>query len=245
MDDYNYDRITISSYTGLKNELMPDTSFITSAILKDPLVIPLTDSVQLSHPVLNVYQKQYEQQLADNGAMSKKYLPKVGIDGAAWVRNSGISYSGAYPDGLSDGMPYNKYNYLMALTVSYNLFDMKHRHDQIVEGRFAAQAKQSALQTQQLAMDQMMLQANSRYQTTLEKLKEIPIQLNSARQAYIQQSALFRSGLNTLIEVTNAQYALLQAETNYVITQDELLQLLYIRAGLAGQLDNFLQNLKR
>jgi len=90
-----------------------------------------------------------------------------------------------------------------------------------------------------------MQQANSTYATTLEKLKEIPTQLYSARQAYGQQMALYRSGLNTLIEVTNAQYALLQAETNYVITQDELLQLLYIRAGLAGQLDIFIQNFKR
>jgi outer membrane protein TolC len=90
-----------------------------------------------------------------------------------------------------------------------------------------------------------MQQANSSYATTLEKLKEIPVQLVSARQAYGQQMALYRSGLNTLIEVTNAQYALLQAETNYVLTQDELLQLLSIRAALGGQFDNFLQNFKR
>ena len=56
--------------------------------------------------------------------------------------------------------------------------------------------------------------------------------------------ALYRSGLNTLIEVTNAQYALLQAETNYVNAQDELLQLLYIRAALSGQSASFLQNFK-
>ena len=91
----------------------------------------------------------------------------------------------------------------------------------------------------------MMQQANAAYATTIEKIKVIPVQLYSARQAYEQQLALYRSGLNTLLEVTNAQFTLLQAETNYVITQDELLQLLYIRAGLSGQLDFFLQNFKR
>ena len=91
----------------------------------------------------------------------------------------------------------------------------------------------------------MVQQANSTYATTLEKLKEIPVQLQSAQQAYGQQMALYKAGLNTLIDVTNAQFVLLQAETTYVITQDELLQLLYIRAGLSGQLDNFLQNFKR
>ena len=142
-------------------------------------------------------------------------------------------------------MPYSKYNYVLALTLTYNLFDLKHRHDELAEGRYQAEAKQGALQTQQLTLNKMMQQANSTYATTLEKLKEIPVQLNSARQAYGQQLALYRSGLNTLIEVTNAQYVLLQAESSYVLTQDELLQLLYIRAGLSGQLDSFLQNFKR
>jgi outer membrane protein TolC len=91
----------------------------------------------------------------------------------------------------------------------------------------------------------MVQQANLAYETTLEKLKEIPVQLNSAQQAYGQQMALYTSGLNTLIEVTNAQYALRQAETNLINTQNELLQLLYIRAALNGQGDIFLQNFKQ
>jgi outer membrane protein TolC len=114
-----------------------------------------------------------------------------------------------------------------------------------VEGRYAAQAKQDALQTQQVMLDKMMQQANATYATTIEKLKVLPVQLYSAQQAYIQQMALYKAGLNTLIEVTNAQYALLQAESSYVLTQDALLQLLYIRAGLSGQLDDFLQKFKR
>ena len=192
-----------------------------------------------------MYQKQYEQQLADNKTISSKYLPKLGLNGAAWARNSGISDNGVYPQSLGDGLPYSKYNYLLGVTFTYNLFDLKHRHDQLVEGKYQAEARQGAVQTQQLALNRMMQQASSTYATTQEKLKELPIQLSSAQQAYTQQMALYRSGLITLIELTNAQYVLLQAETNYVITQDELLQLLYIRAGLAGQLDTFLQNFKQ
>jgi len=84
-------------------------------------------------------------------------------------------------------------------------------------------------------------QANAAYNTTLAKLKELPAQLDAARIAYGQQMALYRSGLNTMIDVTNAEYTLAQAETSYAITQNDLLQLLYIRAGLGGQLNNFIQ----
>ena len=102
-----------------------------------------------------------------------------------------------------------------------------------------------AIRDQQLYLNTVMQQANASYATAIQKLKEIPVQLQSAQQAYGQQLALYRSGLNTLIDVTNAQYALLQAETNYVVTQDELLHLLYIRAALSGRSDIFLQQFKR
>ena len=246
LDNYNYDRINIATYTGINTaNLVPDTSIIVPSLLQNTNLVQPSDSVIAGHPLLEMYQKQYEQQLADNNTISKKYLPRFGFDGATWLRNSGISPTGNYPDNLAYGMPDSKYNYLFGLTLTYNIFDLKHRHDELVEGRYMANAKQSALQTQQMSLNAMMQQANSTYATTLEKLKEIPVQLYSARQAFGQQMALYRSGLNTLIDVTNAQYVLLQAETNYIITQDELLQLLYIRAGLGGQLDTFLQNFKR
>ncbi len=246
LDNYNYDRIAIGAYTGSHaDNLMPDTSIINPSLLQDPAQAPPSDSISAGHPLLEVYRKQYEQQLADNRTISKKYLPRFGIDAATWERSSGISPSETYPDNLQAGMPYSRYNYLFGLTLTYNLFDMKHRHDELAEGRLLAQAKEHALQTQQLSLNEMLQQANAAYTTTVEKLKEIPVELHSAQQAYGQQAALYRSGLNTLIDVTNAQYVLLQAETNYVMTQDELLQLLYIRAGLAGQLDIFLQKFKR
>ena len=246
LDDYNYDRITLQSYTGINaGEIVPDTSFIGVAMPQLLVLGQPKTTVATGHPLLNVYEKQYEEQLAGNDAIARRYLPRAGVIGAAWERSSGVSYAGAYPDNITDGLPYSKFNYLLGVTLTYNLFDLRHRHDEVVEGRYQAQAKQSALQNQQVALDKMMQQANASYATTVEKLKELPVQLYSARQAYGQQMALYKAGLNTLIEVTNAQYVLLQAESSYVLTQDALLQLLYIRAGLSGQLDDFLQNFKR
>jgi outer membrane protein, adhesin transport system len=246
LDNYNYDKIALGTYTSINiDNAMPDTSIISPALLQNTAAVPLSENVSPEHPLVEIYQKQYEQQLANSNTISKKYLPRLGLDGAAWVRNSGISPTGVYPESLADGMPYSRSNYLFGLTLTYNLFDLKHRHDELSESRYLADAKKDALQTQQLSLNAMMQQANSTYSTTLEKLKELPVELAAQRQAYGQQMALYRSGLNTLLDVTNAQYMLLQAETNYVITQDALLQLAFIRAGLAGQLDNFLQNFKK
>ena len=246
LDNYNYDRIALGTYTGMNTtNLLPDTSIINPSLLQTQANVKLTDSVAPGHPLLDVYQRLYEQQLATNKTIAKQYLPKVGFDGATWLRSSDISPTEVYPDNITGSMPYSRYNYLMGLTLTYDIADLKHRHDAVVENRFKADATQSAMQTQQLTLNNMLQQANSTYATTMEKLKEIPVQLHSAQQAYGQQLALYRAGLNTLIDLTNAQYVLLQTETNYVNMQDQLLQVLYIRAGLGGELDNFLQKFKR
>ncbi len=134
LDDYNYDRISIASYTGVTaNNLMPDTTFISAAILQSPTAMEPADSVPAAHPLLNVYEKQYEQQLADNNTISKKYLPRVSLNGTTWVRNSGISHTGAYPEDVFDGVPYSKYNYLVGAVLTYNLFDLNHRQRRSIE----------------------------------------------------------------------------------------------------------------
>jgi len=244
-DNYNNDKTTLAAYTDLNlSATDPDTSIIEKVLQSNLPALPSADSVAINHPVLDVYKQQYEQQLALNDVISKKYLPKIGLDGALWSRGSSISATDVYADNLSNGLPYTRYNYLLGLTLTYNLFDLMHRHDELAEGRNLAKARQSELQTQQIELAKMLQEANNSFAATMEKLKELPVQLNSAQQAYTQQTALYTAGLNTLIDVMNAQYVLKQSETNYVLAQDELLQLMYIRAGLNNELDNFLQNLK-
>ncbi len=244
VEQYNFDRITLAAYTGLvANALTPDTTILTMP--SGPLQMLVADSVGTAHPLVQLYEKQYEAQLAENKVQSKKYMPKLELVGAAWVRNSGISPTGVYPDNLADGMPYSRGNYLMGLNLSWNVFDLWHQRDDKVEGSYMAKARASAIKDEALQLNQLLAQANDAYQSTQQKLQELPVQLRSAQQAFIQQSALFGSGLNTLVDVTNAQYLLQQAESNYVIAQDELLQLLYIRSALSGQSEIFLQNFKR
>ncbi|MBA3827939.1 MAG: TolC family protein [Taibaiella sp.] len=245
-DNYMYDKISLAAYTGLDTgALLPDTSIAGAAMLQKALLFPVTDSIVNAHPLLEVYERRYQQQLTNNSLIAHQYLPRVALEGAGWARGSSISPTGdVYNSDLSSGLAYSRYNYLFGLTLSYNLTDIKHRHDQIAEGRYAAQASQLALQTQQVNLNRMLQQTNVSYNSTLEKLKELPLQLQSAREAYGQQAALYKAGLNTLIDITNALYVLKQAETAYVMTQDELLQLLYLRAGLDNQLDVFLQTFK-
>lgn len=242
--DYKNEQITLATYTGLDTAAVkPDTAAVSLMLKAYPQAWNISDSVTDAHPVLNVYEKQYEEQLARNKATDRKYMPKLSLESAAWARGSSINNVDQYAD-LQQGFGYSRYNYLVGLAVSYNLFDIKHRHDEHQENNFRSQAKEEALKTAELNLNKALQQANVAYQNTLDKLNELPVQLHSATDAYNQQLALYKSGLNTLIDLTNAQYVLKQAETNFVITQDELLQLLHTRAGLSNQLDLFLEKFK-
>ena len=77
LNSYNYDQIAVGTYTGVSpNDAAPDTSIINPLLVQAP--IQLNDSVAPGHPLLAVYEKQYEQQLADINTTSRKYLPRVG-----------------------------------------------------------------------------------------------------------------------------------------------------------------------
>ncbi len=246
LNDYMYGQVAMSSFTGLDtSQVRPDTSVFVPGFLSKIYMFQPIDSINLNHPLLDIYQKQYEQQLANLNTVSKKYLPKLSMEGAGWVRGSSISPTDVYSNNLTDAMLYSRSNYLVGLTVSYNVFDLKHRHDEMVEGRYKVKAQQSALQNEQLNLNRLLQQTNSAYSSTVQKLNELPFELHSSQEAYGQQIALYRSGLNTLIDVTNSLYVLKQTETDVILAQDDLLQLLYMKAGLSNQLDIFLQNFKQ
>ncbi|MBS1772005.1 MAG: TolC family protein [Bacteroidetes bacterium] len=238
-------RITLSNYTGIDTaDIIPDTSIFSKTKNIDSEEILWNDSISDSHPFLDVYKKQYNLQIADNKLIAKKYLPKIFIVGVASMRGSSISSSDIYSSNLADGLSYSRYNYAAGAAFTYNLFDLKHRRDQLIEGRYNAEAKKEALNNSRNSLAMALAQAKEAYNNTLLQLHDIPLQVTAYRQAYEQQIALYKAGLNTLVDVTNALYGLNEAELNYVTAQDSILRLLAIRAGINNQLNTFLEKFK-
>lgn len=246
LNNYTRDKIALSVYTGLDtSRIVPDTSLFSGDYRDKILKLQPEDSITNENPLVNVFQKQYEQQLQENKTISRKFMPRLSLEGAGWLRGSGISSKDVYADNLSDGFGYSRYNYLFGLVLSYNLFDLKHRHDLLREGSRYAEARQQELRTQKSYFSQALLQANASFAIQLQQMEELPKQLSAAQQAYTQQLALYNAGLNTIIDLTNALYLLNTAETNYILAQNDLYQVLFTRAELSDQLDSFLQLFKK
>ena len=243
MNDFDLLKDQLQGITGaLPSGTNPDTMMVGRTALRNFSVLASTDSVVNNHPLLDVYSQKYTAQLALNRADEKQFLPKLQLNAAYWVRNTGVAASGQFSDGF--GMPYSAYNYLFGLTATVNLTDLKLRHDHIRENEYRAQSGMYELRNEQLELATQYAQARTSYASTMAQLEELPILENAANMSFQQQLALYRAGLNTLTDVTNAEYTLLQAETNLVVTQTDLVKLEYLLAALGGKQDLFIEQFK-
>jgi hypothetical protein len=78
----------------------------------------------------------------------------------------------------------------------------------------------------------------------VQKLHEIPVQLQAATDAYNQRLALYHEGLANIIDVVNAYYVLNRAETDLVLAQDEYRKALFQQAYARNQIGRLLTFLK-
>ena len=73
---------------------------------------------------------------------------------------------------------------------------------------------------------------------------EIPIQFNSANDAYQQKLALYNSGLATIVDLTNALFILNRAETDNINIQSELWKATIQKVYAENRVQQFLDFIK-
>jgi hypothetical protein len=64
--------------------------------------------------------------------------------------------------------------------------------------------------------------------------------MKAASDAYLQRSVLYKNGLTTIVEVTQALYTLNRAETDRDISNNNVWQALLLKAAASGDFSLFL-----
>ncbi len=243
-NDYDLVMDQLAGIAGITLGAGPDTTMTGKNTLVKLAALATFNGIASNHPVLDVFVKKAEAQRVANLADEKRFLPKLQLSAAYWARNTGVSPTGQIADAGSLSMPYSATNYLIGLTAAVNITDLKLRQDHKRENKFLADAGDEALKSAQLQLNTLYVQSQTSMQSTARQLEELPVLQHAASMAFQQQLALYRAGLNTLTDVTNAEYTLLQAETNMVVTQTEMLKLAYLVAALDGNQDLFIEQFK-
>jgi outer membrane protein TolC len=239
----------LSFYTGLPADgIVIDTSRIRDNLDEKRvngagLVLPGSDSGSVPNPLTEFYAREQELYRETENLVKKSYLPKVMLTGVTWARGSSISYNDNYGS-IPDGWGYQRYNYLAGLTVTYNLFDMVHRRDKEAIARNQTAASDYGLQQEQLQLRNVGSKAGQGILTAMRNLRELPIQIAAAQDAFNQKTAQYKAGIINLVDLAEATFVLYRAQSDYVAAISDWLSYNLDKAAANGNLDLFIQTIQ-
>ena len=258
MAELSRTRITYNQTWGQIRELQQQLSYLTG-IAADAIDIDtsrtnsylselgVTNGMQDStaaNPLIDYFNKEKALYLRQEDLVKKSYLPKVFLSGVAWGRGSSIDYTDAYTKPTLSGLGYQRFNYLGALTLEYDLFNTVHRKDKERIARNNTLASQYGLEQQQLSLQNVGNKADEGIRTATKNLVEIPIQINAAESAFAQKTAQYKAGIINLVDLTNASFVLYRSQSDYVQTMSDWLLANLDKYSAAGNLDQFIQSIK-
>jgi len=232
----------LSFLTGIQaSQINLDTSRKENEFAAGPLLGSVNDTI--SNPLISYYRKQQLLYKSAEKLVRKSYLPKIILAGGAWERGSSIQ--NANYQSLGVGLGYQRFTYGGGVAVTYDLFNVVHRRNKLSVSHFQTQAAEFQLEQQKQAISSAMAEAQIAVSTAEKNLHELPEQLKAAQAVYSQKMAQYKAGVIDLIDLTNASFLLYTSQLAYADTLNEWYQANLDKAAATGNLDQFIQTIKR
>jgi outer membrane protein TolC len=197
-----------------------------------------------NNPLTEYYAKQQIVYARTEDLVRKSYLPKIFLNASGWARGSSIDYNGAYKP-IGEGFGYQRFNYLFGATIAYDLFNPVHRKDKLAISHYNTVAGDYELQQQQLEWRDAANQADEGIRTAEKNLFEVPVQIKASQDGFNQKTAQYKAGIINLIDLTNASFLLYRAQSDYVQTLSNWFLANLDKAAATGNLDYFIQSVKK
>jgi outer membrane protein, adhesin transport system len=235
-------QLQLSAVTSIPYQsIVPDTT-VEMTLINQPTAY-LFPADTANHPLINYYRSLYENSIQREDLVKKQYNPKISLEAAAWGRGSSIDANDQY-NSLSTGYGFQRSDYLVGLGISYNLFDLRRKQLKLRTQKASTDYAIKKLQEQKELLDISASQADVEMQTALNRLKEIPNQLNAANASYRQQLSLYRNGLSNIVDLDAALNILYRAETDYMQAKYDYSNALFQKAITENQVNTVLNLLK-
>lgn len=232
----------ISYYTGIPiAQLQIDT--LQSSVMVSDIFMPDMVFDSINNPLIDFYDKKKNVFNSNEQLIKKSYQPKIMLGAGTWARGSSITYNDEYQS-LANGLGYQRFNYAAGVSIVYDLFNGTHKRDKLSINRYQIQASDFELAQQKFALNSVSLQADETIKMTMQNLLQLPTQLKSAEDVYLQKTAQYKAGLVNLIDLTNATFVLYRSQTDYIEALNDYYTAKLKKAAATGNLDQFIQSLK-
>ena len=227
-------------------EFRLDSFFI--ARIPKALSTPVADASLSSHPELRWYKSRVE--VSDHQAKYLRTLsyPTVSLVGVLQTRASGFSSNyaqdlHAYTSRYWDGINPTRTNYLVGIGLTWNITQLSRMSAQIKSQELISRGLQEEYELASQTLQAQVTRSEERIANALENYREAPNQVAASAEAYRQRSVLYQNGLANLVDVTQALYALVRAETDRDIAYNNVWQAFLLKAAATGDFDLFTREL--
>lgn len=206
----------------------------------------LTDSADVAnHPTL----QWFKSRIAASDEQAKYYhtfnFPVFSLVGILQTRGSGFepSYNAANLDAYThaywDGVKPTRTNYLVGIGVTWNLTQPLRVSRQVKAQQLISKGLQAEYELADQQLRAQLQLSDTRISNALDNYREAPVQVKAASDAYLQKSVLYKNGLTNLVDVTQALYTLIRAETDRDIAYSNVWQALLLKASASGDFNLF------
>lgn len=224
-------------------EFALDSMFVS----RIPAVIQ--DSVSTdNHPLLQWYKSRVSFSDEQSKYLKTFYYPTLSLVGVFQTRASGFGatyaqnqtdFSHDYWDGISP----NRSNYLFGLGLTWNITQPLRISKQVKAQHYISKGLQDEYELADQQVKAQLRLSDTKIKNALDNYNEVPVQVKAASDAYLQKSVLYKNGLTNLVDVTQALYALIRAETDRDIAYSNVWQALLLRSAASGDFNMFLSQL--
>ncbi len=224
---------------------LPDTSVEVrgSSLLGPPPEGSPQTTALADHPIAEAQHARVEEAHSQVRILERSYYPKFYFQSAVFGRGSGVDPAGNFLGGTT-GLGPNRSNWATGVTATFPVFDIfTIRSRKAIES--ANERAEAARYDQSLQdLTGQLRQAQASLEGARHVAENTPVELDAARTTETQERSRYQAGLATLVDVSDAQSLLVQAETDDALARLAVWQNLASVAASQGDLRPFLQFLR-
>ncbi len=209
-----------------------------------PLVSPPPEATPSApaistHPIAEAQQARVQELLSQVRILDRAYYPRFNYQSAVYGRGSGANTDGTFAGG-SNGLGLERSNWAAGLTVTFTLFDIfsirARRGIALANERAEAARYDQAIQD----LTGQLRQAKASLEGARHVAENTPVELQAARETETQLRARYQAGLATIVDVSDSQSLLVQAEIDDALARLAVWQNLASVAASQGDLQPFM-----
>ncbi|QMU28359.1 TolC family protein [Adhaeribacter radiodurans] len=227
---------------------LPQQSFLLDTLFVNQIPASLNASAPAieEHPILKFYQSRIRVSQEQEKYLDRFKYPVFSVSGVMQSRASGFetTYNELHPDAYTpnywNGIRPTRSNYLIGVGVTWNIISPLRVRQQVTAQAWTSRALQNELEVVNQQIQAQQALAEQKIVNALNNTREAPVQLKAAQDAYLQKSVLYKNGLTTIVDITQALYTLNRAETDRDISNNNVWQALLLKAAANGDINLFL-----